>query len=150
MMVEWKCEQSAVTEAARATVWSYWTNMDNHAELEAGVKKIEVDGPFVTGTTGRTTTAEFQQEWELSDVVEGERFGLKGYTPDRKGTLTFSWELEDEGGGTRINYRIEAQGPDVDQYGAVFHQLEINAPKGLAVLVAALDDLAGEQRASRD
>ena len=141
-MGEWRCEQTAVTQASRMTVWTFWTNMDNHVELEDGVNEIELDGPFVTGTKGRTTTTEFQQEWELVDVVVGERFGLLGYTPDRKGTLTFSWELSEEGDGTRIRYRIEAQGPDVEAYGDVFRQLEINAPKGLETLVAALDDLA--------
>jgi carbon monoxide dehydrogenase subunit G len=145
-MGEWRCEQTAVTMADRATVWAFWTNMDNHVELEDGVESIELDGPFVTGTTGRTRHADFEQEWELSDVVEGVGFGVKGYTPDRRGTLTFSWKLEDEGPGTRIEYRIEAQGPDVDQYVEVFRQLEINAPEGLSGLVAALDDLAEQAR----
>lgn len=140
-MGEWSCEQMAVTQASRMTVWTFWTNMDNHVELEDGVEAIELDGPFVTGTTGRSTTTEFQQEWELVDVVEGVRFGLRGYTPDRQGTLTFSWEFVDEGAGTRIRYRIEAHGPEVEEYGDVFRQLEINAPQGLETLVAALDDL---------
>jgi hypothetical protein len=123
------------------TVWSYWTDMDRHVELEDGVKEIEVDGPFVTGTTGRTTADGFTQEWELIDVEEGVRFGILGLTPDGRGTLTFAWEFSDADGGTRIDYSISAQGPDVDQYMDVFKGLESNAPKGLAVLVAALNDL---------
>lgn len=140
-MGEWRCEQSAVTTASRMAAWSYWTNMDHHVELEPGVEKIEVDGPFVTGTTGRTTTAGLQQEWRLTDVVEGRRFGIMGFTADQRGTLTFSWELEDEDAGTRIIYRIAAQGPDVDQHTEVFRQLEATAPEGLALVIAALDDL---------
>ena len=123
-------------------MWDFWTNMDNHVELEDGVKSIEVHGPCVTGTTGRTITADFEQEWEFVDVVEGDHFGIRGYTPDEKGTMTFSWSLDDHSNGTRITYRIAAEGPDVDLYGEFFRELESNAAQGLQVLVRALDHLA--------
>lgn len=140
-MGEWQCEQSAVTKASRMAAWSYWTNMDHHVALEPDVKKIELDGPFVAGTTGRSITSKFQQEWQLVDVVEGSRFGIRGFTPDRRGTLTFSWVFEDEDAGTRIIYRISANGPDVEQHTKVWRAFEVNAPKGLDVLIAALDEL---------
>ena len=54
IMTEWKCEQSALTKAPRMLVWTYWTDLSNHAKLEPGVERIELDGPFVTGTRGRT------------------------------------------------------------------------------------------------
>ena len=146
-MGEWKCTQSAVTRADRAVVWLYWTDLDNHAELEAPyVERIELDGPFVTGTTGRTITADYEQEWKLIDVVERKRFGIQGFTPDRRGTLTFAWDLEDEGDGTRIEYRIEAQGPDVEHQMAELRGLESNAPKGLAALVDTLDELPSHKQ----
>ena len=138
-MSEWKCEQSAVTRLRRSAAWSYWTDMQNHAEME-GVT-IELDGPFETGTKGRTISPNMRQEWQLEDVVEGRRFRLKGFTPDRRGTLSFSWDFADEGDGTRITYRIQAQGPDVEQHREVWRGLEANAPKGLAALVEALDRL---------
>jgi hypothetical protein len=37
--------------------------------LEPGVERIELDGPFATGTTGRTVAPDFTREWRLSDVV---------------------------------------------------------------------------------
>lgn len=140
-MSEWQFEQSAITTASRMAAWSYWTNMEHHVAMEPAVKKIEMDGPFVTGTTGRSITAEFQQEWQLTDVVKGRRFGIKGFTPDQTGWLTFSWEFEDEDAGTRITYRIAAEGPHVEQHTEVWRSFEVNAPKGLAVLIAALDEL---------
>ena len=126
--------------------WSYWSHLDNHVNLEPGVESIELDGPFVTGTAGRTISSGFQQEWQLRDVLEGRRFGITGFTPDGRGTLGFSWDFEDEGDGTRITYRIQARGPDVEQDLEVLRQMEVNAPKGLAELIAALDGLVPEQQ----
>ena len=144
-MGEWACEQSAVTRAERMTAWLFWSDMNNHVKLyEGAVESIELDGPFVTGASGRTVTSDFQQDWQLTDVVEGRHFGITGFTPDAEGTLSFSWDFEDQGDGTRITYRIRARGPDVDQYREVFGDLEANAPKGLAALIDALDRLAPE------
>lgn len=140
-MSEWDCEQSAFTNASRTVVWAYWSDLSNHAKMEPGVERIELDGPFATGTTGRTIGTEFQQEWKLTDVVEGRRFGITGYTPDGSGMLTFSWNFEDEDGGTRLTYRIAASGPDLDQHRDVFRQMEIRAPEALARLAAELDRL---------
>ena len=143
-MGEWACERSAVTKAHRMAAWVYWSNLSNHTK-EQGGEKIELDGPFATGTTGRTIGTEFQQEWELTDVVEGRRFGITGFTPDGKGALSFEWDFEDEGDGTRMTYRIRAYGPEVEEEGEMFRQMEVNATKALAELAASLDRLAQEE-----
>jgi hypothetical protein len=116
--------------------------MSNHAKLEPGIEKIELDGPFVTGTKGRTLATGFEQEWELVDVVHGERFGITGYAPDKSGSLSFWWRFVDEGDGTRITYRISAQGPQVAPNLEFFRGMEERAPDALADLVACLDELA--------
>ena len=144
-MSEWECEQSSFTNARRMDVWAYWSDLSNHAKMEPGVEKIELDGPFATGTTGRTIATEFQQEWELTDVVEGRRFGITGLTPDGNGSLSFAWDFEDEGDGTRMTYRIRAYGPEVEEYIEVFRQMEVNAPKAIAQLAVDLDRLAQEK-----
>ena len=92
-MSEWACEQSIVTNARRMDAWAYWSDLSNHAK-EPGVEKIELDGPFATGTTGRTIGTGFQQEWELTDVVEGRRFGITGFTPDGDGALSLRGTLK--------------------------------------------------------
>ena len=141
-MSEWECEQTAFTNAPRTAVWTYWTDLSNHARMEPGVERIELDGPFATGTRGRTIADEFEQEWELTDVVEGKRFAITGFAPDAKGTLVFSWNFRDQGEGTCITYRIRASGPDVAQHLGVFRQMERAAPAALARLAADLDRLA--------
>ena len=67
----WERQESIVVPVARDVAWAFWANMSNH-EREPGVEIIEIDGPFVTGTKGRTITADGRQEWELTDVREHE------------------------------------------------------------------------------
>lgn len=140
-MAEWAFEHSIFTIAGREDAWAYWSDLRNH-EAEPGVESIELDGPFETGTTGRTVATGFTQEWELSEVVEGRRFVITGLTPDGEGSLSFGWEFEDEGHGTRLTQRIRAIGPEVEDHMEVFRQMEANAPKGMAQLAAELDRLA--------
>lgn len=44
---------SIFTVANRMDAWAYWSDLCNHTE--PGVKRIELDGPFEKGATGRTT-----------------------------------------------------------------------------------------------
>ena len=141
MMAVWEYENSLYTEASRDIAWDYWSDMQNHAK-EPGVKRIEFEGPFVQGAKGCTITEDFTQEWELAEVVEGRRFVILGWTPDGEGSLSFAWNFEDEGSGTRMTQRIRATGPQVEEHMDVFRQMEINAPKGMAQLANELDRLA--------
>lgn len=140
-MADWEFEHSIYTEANRKQAWHYWSNVDNHAKMEPGVKRIELDGPFKTGTTGRTVTEEYTQEWKLTEVTEGERWVLTGHTPDGEGTLSFTWEFEDEDGGTRMTQLIKASGPLVKEYPEEFRRMEENAPEAMAKLAEELDRL---------
>ena len=143
-MSEWECENSIFTNACRRDVWAYWSDMRNHAKMEPGVEKIELDGPFATGTTGRTITANYRQEWELSEVIPEKRFVITG--EDAGFTLSFAWDFGDEGTGTRMTQRITANGPETQmkQWADALRQMEINAPKAMAPLAADLDRLAEE------
>jgi hypothetical protein len=144
-MGDWSCEHSISTSASREDAWAYWSDMQNHAKLEPGVERIELDGPFASGTPGRTIVAGVAQEWMLADVVDRRRFTVIGFTPDRAGSVSFAWEFEDDGTGTRLTQRIAAHGPEVEQHLQTFRQMEANAPKGLARLAVELDGLAGDE-----
>jgi len=104
-MGEW-----SFTRASRAAAWAFWSDLRNHMRLEPGVERIELDGPFATGTTGRTVAPGFTHEWRLSDVVPERRFAITGFTPDGAGALSFAWEFADGSGGTRMTQRIQATG----------------------------------------
>ena len=144
-MGEWSFEHAVATRASRAEAWAFWSDMRNHMRLEPGVDRIELDGPFATGTMGRTVASGFTHEWRLSDVVSEQRFAITGFTPDGVGELSFAWEFEDdESGGTRLAQRIHATGPDAEHHTTVFRQMELGAQAGMARLAAELDRLADD------
>lgn len=140
-MSTWSCQHSIHTHASRVAAWTYWTDLENHARMEPGVERIELDGPFVAGTTGRTISAGSAQEWVLAEVIDHERFVVTGYTADRRGSLSFSWDFVDDGDGTRMTQRITATGPDLESHRPIFDTMEKRAPEALAELAAALDRL---------
>jgi hypothetical protein len=144
-MGEWNFEHSVSTIAGRQDAWDYWSDLRNHTRMEPGVERIELDGPFATGTTGRTIGTGYTQEWKLTEVVAGRRFVITGLTPDGEGALSFAWEFEDEGTGTRMTQRIHAHGPQVEEHLESFRQLEAGAPQGMLRLAAELDRHAREK-----
>ena len=145
-MDAWEFEHSIFTIAGRMDAWAYWSDVRNHARMEPGVERIELDGPFETGTTGRTIAKEFTQEWTLTEVVEKRRWVLTGYTPDGEGALSFAWTFEDEGDGTRMTQTIRATGSFISEHEEELHQMEAHAPKAMARLADELDRLAEESR----
>lgn len=147
-MDEWEFEHSIVTIANRKDAWAYWSDVRSHAKMEPGVERIELDGPFETGTTGRTVMETFTQEWTLTDVAEGERWEITGHTPDGSLTLRFRWTFEDEGDGTRMTQTIRATGADVEAHAEVLHQMETNAPNAMARLAATLDRRARKEQSA--
>jgi carbon monoxide dehydrogenase subunit G len=140
-MARWEFKHSAYTNAKRKDVWNYWSNMDNHAKMEPGVDRIELDGPFETGTTGRTITKYYTQELELSEVSAGNHYTIIGKTPDSMGFLSFTWSFEDAGKGTRMTEKIKAEGTKVEEYLDEFRQMEKGAVIGMVRLVEELDRL---------
>jgi hypothetical protein len=140
----WTFECSVITRARREDVWAYWSDMRNHVRMEPGVDRIELDGPFATGTTGRTIAAGIPQEWQLTEVIDGRRFVITGFTPDGAGALSFAWDFDDEGSGTRLAQRIHAYGPDVEAHWEEFRRMEVGALDGMTRLAAELDRLARE------
>ena len=143
-MDNWQFKHSIFTKANKEKAWAFWSDINNHAKMETGKARIELDGPFASGTRGRTVTGEYIQEWMLTEVIEGDRFVITGITPDGNGKLSFAWDFEDEGNGTRMTQTIEAAGPQVEEYLDVFHEIEVSAPKNVLQLAAGLDRFAGE------
>ena len=140
MSDRWHLEQTLVTTTGRDLAWEYWSNMQNHADME-GVT-IELDGPFRTGTKGRTISSNHTQEWELSDVVPKKRFVVTG--KDGGFSLSFAWEFHDDEEGTKMTQRIYANGPAnvMKKWEGVFRQMEETAPQNMQRLASRLDGLS--------
>lgn len=137
----WEFQHSVTTIAAPEDAWRYWTDLNNHARMEEGVERIELDGPFAAGTTGRTVTSGFEQEWTLTEVIEGRRFVILGVTQDGRGSLSFAWDFNEDGEGTRLTQQIRATGPDVEHQMPFFREMERHAPSAMDRLAAELDRL---------
>ncbi len=120
--------------------------MQNHAAMEN--VRIELDGPFQTGTRGRTISPPMTQEWELSEVVHERRFVTTGR--DSGCELSFAWDFEDDGSGTLMTQTISAQGPDekLAEWDGILKQMELDAPRGMKKLAALLDELSNDRSPS--
>ena len=60
------------------------------------------------------------QEWQLENVVENERFTIRGFTEDDDMSLSFTWVFEPVESGTRLTQNIRAEGDDLDAYAETF------------------------------
>ncbi len=140
-MDHWEYQHTVMTRACRKDAWAYCTNFDNAARMEPGVERIELDGPFASGTTGRTVTLAYTQSWELQDVVWEEQYTILGRTPDG-GFMRFTWTFEEMEAGTRLTQLIRAGGEQLEAHRDALHQMEEGVVPSMSKLVQALDALA--------
>src|SRR5690348_429544 len=113
----WQYERSVETNATSASVWRHWSDVATWPAWNAGIEKIEVDGPFVVGTTIRMTPPGAEPvSLRLTDVASGE-----GFTDEMDGgdfVVRTTHRVEPlDGGRTRIVYRTEIVGPSADVVG---------------------------------
>lgn len=139
-ITDWEFKHSMFTQAKKKDAWAFLSDMSNQVRLESAVENIELDGPFMTGTKGRTIMKEYTQEWKLDQVIEGEQFTIVGHNPDL--TLSFSWIFQEEGSGTRLSQHIQAKSSQVEKYQEIFRGMEANVPQQMKRLGEELDRLA--------
>ena len=128
-MSHWQFKHSIESSMGRSDVWDYCTNFENQMKMESTIERIELDGPFETGTHGRTVTAHYIQDFELKNVHNGLRYTIFGKTPDESGYLSFTWTFTDIDSGTWITQLIDAEGPAVNDHLPVFEQMAEGAIK---------------------
>lgn len=115
------------------------SDMSNQVRMESAVESIELDGPFESGTHGRTIMKEYTQEWVLEDVIEGKQFTIVGQTEGQDFSLSFCWKMEDAEKGTRLTQLISARGADVANFREILQGMEEHVPVRLAELAKELD-----------
>jgi len=140
-MADWKITNSLFTHSNRLAVWNFMTDMSNQVRMESAVEAIELEGPFETGTKGRTIMKEYTQEWVLDEVVEEQEFTIVGQTEGQDFSLSFCWKMEDEREGTRLTQIISAKGADTENFREILNGMEEHVPKRLAELAKELDTL---------
>jgi uncharacterized protein YndB with AHSA1/START domain len=113
----WECEHIAVTSASPDEVWRHWSDLAKWPQWNAGIEKMQIDGPFAAGTTfTMTPPGDEPIRMRLTEITHGELF-----TDEMDGgdfTVRTVHRLEPAADGrTRIIYRTEITGPAADQVG---------------------------------
>ncbi|MFE0510561.1 SRPBCC family protein [Streptomyces sp. NPDC058964] len=113
----WEYEYSAETTAPPAAIWRHWSDVAAWPTWNDGVEKIEIDGPFVVGTTfTMTPPGDEPIQMRLTEVVPDELFTDVMDAGDF--VVRTVHRLEPLPTGlTRITYRTEITGPAAEQVG---------------------------------
>jgi uncharacterized protein YndB with AHSA1/START domain len=142
----WEYEHAVETTASREAVWAHWSDLASWPRWNAGIEKIEIDGPFAVGTTFtmvppagepvRMRLAEIVAPEMFTDEMDGGDFVVR--TVHRMESLT--------GGRTRVVYRTEIIGPAAETVGPELGpQITADFPDVLDALV----EMAEGQEAGR-
>lgn len=109
----WTKEYQGTSTARPAQVFGVLAEPQRWSEWNAGVRRIEMHGPFTEGTTAvmvlpEETALPFTFSWVEADA------GYEDLTevPDAGVTVRVRHELTPNGSGTVITYRCQVDGPD--------------------------------------
>jgi uncharacterized protein YndB with AHSA1/START domain len=154
----WEYEYSVETAASPADVWRHWSDMAAWPAWNAGIERIEIDGPFEVGTTfTMTPPGDDPVTMHLTEIVPGELFTdemdagdfivrtVHRLTPVTASGATASGATASGVGasGTRITYRTEITGPAADQIGPELGPaITADFPDVLAALAKVAQDSA--------
>ena len=110
----WTYEHNIETAAGAGTIFDILRDVSRWSEWNAGVERIELDGPFATGTSGvMVIPDQGSLSFRLAWVGEGRGFEDETEVPGSGVVVRVRHSLEPlAGGGTRITYRATVEGPD--------------------------------------
>jgi Polyketide cyclase / dehydrase and lipid transport len=115
----WTSEHTGETAASADRVFDLFKDVATWAEWNAGVERMELNGPFTAGTTG-TMTGPGQDPlgFRLVWVDENQGFEDETEIPDAGVVVRVRHSLEPlPQGGTKITYRCVIEGPIADEIG---------------------------------
>lgn len=128
----WVGEHSAETSAAPETIWALWADVEGWGGWNPDIEKIELRGPFATGTRlSMVPLGQEAVELRIAEVVENELFVDEAEFGE---TVIRTIHRLDRLGEGRVNvvYRMEITGPGGDELGP---QISADFPETVASLV---------------
>ena len=132
MTTTWKTEHAIETSAAPEIVWRLFRDVAGWRRWNAGVERIELDGPFAAGTW--FTMVPPGQEPLRSRLIEvREDQGFVDETRLDDLVVTVAHRIEPRGAGSRVVYAVEAAGPGAEEIGPM---ISADFPDVLAALKA--------------
>lgn len=133
----WVNEQAVETTAAAEDIWALWADVATWPTWNAGVERIELDGPFATGSTiVMTPTGDDPVELRIVEAAEPTLFVDEADGGDFVVRTTHRIEGLDAG-RNRVVYRMEISGAAADEAGPqIGPEISGDFPQVLAALVA--------------
>ncbi|MFF4354987.1 SRPBCC family protein [Streptomyces sp. NPDC001530] len=135
----WQHEHSTDVDVAPAAVWAQYANIDTWPTWNIGMLKVELAGPFSTGTAGQVTSqGQPPAPFTLSDVTAGEGFTIDVQLTDELVSRSDCRVRALPGGGSRVTHSVEFSGAGSEQMGAAHGEaLAANIAAGVQALVKA-------------
>ena len=132
----WSHEDSVETTASPAAIWRLWEDVDGWPSWNGDIERIEIDGPFESGST--ITMTPFGQDavvLRLAEVSEGELFVDQAELSDI--VIRTVHRIDRVGSGrVRVVYRMEITGDPAEVIGPQLGpQITGDFPQTLAALV---------------
>lgn len=139
----WVNEQALETTASAADVWALWADVADWPTRNADIERIELDGPFATGSTiVMTPVGDDAVELRIVEAVEPTLFVDEADGGDFVVRTTHRIEPLDAE-RNRVVYRMEITGPEGDTIGPqIGPEISGDFPQVLEALV-----VLAEQRA---
>jgi Polyketide cyclase / dehydrase and lipid transport len=135
----WTYEHSLDTAATADALFAILRDARRWPEWNAGVARIDLDGPFATGTTGLMllpdqTALRFRLAW----VGAGQGFEDETEIPGAGVLVRVRHALDPlPAGGTRVTYRATVEGPAADALGPeIGPAVTADFPEVMAALAA--------------
>ena len=131
-------EHSVEVAVSATFAWSFWTDVTNWSDPPA---RFVVDGPFASGTRGRTLMPGREPlEWTIRRVLSGRSAAIE--TVLEGATLTFEWHFEPlSEERTRLTQRIMLSGENSAAHApAVQAGFAPNLPDGMKRIAAMMEE----------
>ena len=140
----WVNEQAVETTASAQDVWRLWADVAGWPTWNGDVERIELDGPFATGSTiVMTPKGDDAVELAIVEAVEPTLFVDEADGGDFVVRTTHRVEPIDAE-RNRVVYRMEITGPAADTVGPqIGPEISDDFPQVLAALVALAEQRGG-------
>ncbi|MFK0192117.1 polyketide cyclase [Kitasatospora sp. NPDC090308] len=113
----WEYEHGIETEATPEAIWQLWADVENWGTWNAEIEKIEISGPFATGTQiTMTPPGDDPVLLHIAEAVEGELFVDEARFDGLLLRTTHRIDRIDQH-RIRVVYRMEITGTGADEAG---------------------------------
>lgn len=135
----WKFEHTIETRASAEAIFALMADVGTWPEWNPGVERMELDGPFVAGTSGTMVMPGGESlATRLAWVEPGRGFEDETPIPGEEAVVRVRHLLDVQpDGGTRITYAATIEGPGAEAVGSsVGPQVTADFPEVMAALAA--------------